>query len=40
MPIESREVSDGLRHISITGRLDVPGADAIASKFAALSACR
>jgi anti-anti-sigma factor len=37
MPIESREVSDGLRHISITGRLDVPGADAIASKFATLS---
>ena len=38
MPIEFHEVSDGLRRIAISGRLDIPGTDQIATRFAALSA--
>ncbi len=38
MPIEFHEVSDGLRRIEISGRLDIPGTDEIATRFAALSA--
>ena len=38
MPIEFHEVSDGLRRIAISGRLDIPGTDEIAIRFAALSA--
>jgi anti-anti-sigma factor len=38
MPIEFHEVSDRLRRIAISGRLDIPGTDEIAIRFAALSA--
>ena len=38
MSIEFVDVNDSLRRISITGRLDVPGTDAISTRFAALAA--
>lgn len=38
MAIEHIDVSETLRHITITGRLDIPGTDEIATKFAALAA--
>lgn len=38
MAIEFLDISDTLRHISITGRLDIAGTDEIANKFAALAA--
>jgi anti-anti-sigma factor len=37
MSIEFVDISDTLRRITITGRLDIVGADAIAGQFAALS---
>jgi len=38
MPIEFIDLNDTLRRITITGRLDIPGTDEIANKFAALAA--
>jgi len=38
MPIEFLDLSDTLRRITISGRLDIPGTDEIANKFAALAA--
>jgi hypothetical protein len=38
MPIEFQEISDGLRRIVITGRLDIPGTAEIETRFAAFSA--
>lgn len=38
MAIEFLDISDTLRRISITGRLDIAGTDEIANKFAALAA--
>lgn len=38
MTIEFVDVTDNLRCISISGRLDVPGTDAISTKFTAFAA--
>ena len=38
MTIEFNDRSDSLRHITLTGRLDIVGTDAIATKLAALAA--
>ncbi|MCQ9378054.1 STAS domain-containing protein [Methyloversatilis sp. XJ19-49] len=38
MSIEFEDVTETLRCISISGRLDVPGTDAIATRFTALAA--
>jgi anti-sigma B factor antagonist len=38
MTIDFEDVSENFRRISISGRLDIPGTDAIAIKFAALAA--
>ncbi len=38
MPIEFQEISDGLRRIVITGRLDIPGTAEIETRLAAFSA--
>jgi len=38
MSIEFNDRSDALRHITLTGRLDIAGTDAIATKLAALAA--
>jgi anti-anti-sigma factor len=38
MPIELQEISDGLSRIVISGRLDIPGAAEIETRFAALVA--
>lgn len=38
MPIEFQDVGDQLRRISLSGRLDIPGTDAIELKFTSLSA--
>ncbi len=38
MPIEFQEISDGLRRIVISGRLDIPGTAEIETRFAAFSA--
>lgn len=38
MAIEFQDISESLRIVSINGRLDIPGTDEIATRFAALSA--
>jgi anti-anti-sigma factor len=38
MPIDFDDTQEPLRRITITGRLDIPGTEEIATKFAALSA--
>ena len=38
MTIEFKDISDSLRHITLTGRLDIVGTDAIATKLTALAA--
>jgi anti-anti-sigma factor len=38
MPITYEDVSESFRRIALSGRLDIPGTDEIATKFAALSA--
>ena len=38
MPIEFQEISDGLRRIIISGRLDIPGTAEIETRFAAFAA--
>jgi anti-anti-sigma factor len=38
MPIDFADVNDNLRRISLSGRLDILGTDAIATRFAALAA--
>lgn len=38
MPIDYQDVSESLRRIALSGRLDIPGTDAIELKFTALSA--
>jgi len=38
MAIDFQDITDSLRKVTITGRLDLPGTDEIATKFAALSA--
>lgn len=38
MAIEFQDISEGVRIVSISGRLDIPGTDEIATKFAALAA--
>jgi anti-sigma B factor antagonist len=38
MSIDFEDVSDNFRRISIGGRLDIPGTDAISTSFAALAA--
>lgn len=38
MAIDFQDISDTLRKVTITGRLDLPGTDEIATKFAALAA--
>lgn len=38
MAIDFEDVSDDLRRISLAGRLDITGSEAIATKFAALAA--
>jgi anti-anti-sigma factor len=38
MTIDFDDTKEPLRRITITGRLDIPGTDAIATKFAALAA--
>ncbi|MBC7918592.1 MAG: STAS domain-containing protein [Rhodoferax sp.] len=37
MSIEFEDVSDSFRKIKLTGRLDIPGTDAISIKFASLA---
>lgn len=37
MPITVEDVNDVLRHIRLTGRLDIPGIDAISETFTELS---
>jgi anti-sigma B factor antagonist len=37
MAIEFKDINENLRHISLTGRLDIPGTSEIAMKFTALS---
>jgi anti-anti-sigma factor len=37
MPITFEDTNDALRHIRLTGRLDIPGIDAISETFAELS---
>jgi len=38
MPIDFEDRDEGLRHIRLTGRLDIPGIDDVAPVFAELSA--
>jgi anti-anti-sigma factor len=38
MPIDFQEIRAGLRQIKLSGRLDIPGTDEIANRFAALAA--
>lgn len=38
MSLEFADVSESLRRITLSGRLDIPGTEAIATKFAALCA--
>lgn len=38
MPITYEDTNESLRHIRLTGRLDIPGIDAISTTFAELSA--
>lgn len=37
MAIDFQDAPDGVRTVSISGRLDIPGTDEIATKFAALT---
>ncbi|WP_342619154.1 STAS domain-containing protein [Rhodoferax sp. GW822-FHT02A01] len=38
MAIDFQDITDTLRKVTLTGRLDLPGTDEISTKFAALSA--
>ncbi len=38
MTIEFEDITDSLRKVTITGRLDIPGTDEIANRFASLVA--
>ena len=37
MPITFEDIDDALRHIRLTGRLDIPGVDAVSETFTQLS---